>query len=347
MHPPLPIAVVGLNFGRHIVDAIRTGPAAEHFRLAAVCDLDAAKSQAMADACGVPWYTDLKELLANPDIPCLALMTGPDGRATLIRQCIRAGKEVMTTKPFETDPQAALEVLQEARTAGRVVHLNSPSPTWTDDLRQVQAWRDEHDLGRPVGCRMEVTVRYNQTADGSWLDDPRRCPVAPIFRLGIYCINDMVRLLGDAEAVQVFHSRLFTGKPTPDNALLSIRFADGTLGAIYATFCCGDQQFYRNSMVLNFDRGTIYRNVGPMDGALGREATVLELAIPQGEADALPATKRAVLQAHSGEYQWDVFHRACYGETIPDAVSPETVVAGLKVIDAMGKAEVSGRTELV
>src|SRR5690606_1581322 len=95
----------------------------------------------------------------------------------------------MTTKPFEVDPDAAADVLAEAQRLGRFVHLNSPTPVMPVDLQQVLDWRDRFDLGRPVGCRLETYASYHEQADGSWLDDPERCPAAPIFRLGIYLIN--------------------------------------------------------------------------------------------------------------------------------------------------------------
>ena len=102
------IGIVGLNFGKAIIEhQILTGPGSEYFELAAVCDIDAEKCKKMADEYSVNAYFKLDDLIAVPEIPVIGLFTGPADRAELIRKIIRAGKDVMTTKPFELDSVSA------------------------------------------------------------------------------------------------------------------------------------------------------------------------------------------------------------------------------------------------
>mgnify|MGYP006278728787 CR=1 FL=1 len=340
----LRIAVVGLNFGAHIVEELRTGPAGRYIELAGVCDLDAEKADRMAQRLAVPAYHSLEELLEQSDVPTVGLFTGPAGRAQLIRRIIHTGRDVMTTKPIELDPDAAEAVLREAREAGRVVHLNSPAPLPSDDLKQVERWREEHELGRPVACRAETWASYREEPDGSWQDDPDRCPVAPIFRLGIYLINDLIHLFGRARSVQVTSSRLFTGRPTPDNAQLGIRFESGALANVFASFCIQDGLFYRNSLTLNYQNGTVYRNVGPVEAGR-RETTRMEVV--SGHEPQNPSIARAEPETRSGEYRWDLFHRAVQGEKLQEEVSPADVAEGIRIIRAMRRSEQSGQTEPV
>jgi predicted dehydrogenase len=227
---------------------------------------------------------------------------------------------------------------------GRVVHLNSPAPLPSPDLAQIQTWIDEHDLGRPIGCRSDVWVRYHQQADGSWYDDPRRCPVAPIFRLGIYLINDIVRFFGEPRCVQVLHSRIFTGKPTPDNAQLGILFENGALANVYASFCIDDAQYYKNSLVMNFERGTVYRSSEPLTRQPEDQGCDMAVVAKRGESNVVD---RAHAASRSGDYQWDVFYRAVRGEKPAGEITPEQIVAGLRVIEAMRRAEQSGKAEEV
>ena len=342
---PVRIAVVGLNFGGHIVDDLLRKPASDYCKLTTVCDLDASRANSAAARAGVPACTDLDELLADPTLEAIGLFTGPAGRAKLIRRIIRAGKHVMTTKPFERDVAAALEVLQEAGGLGRVVHLNSPSPVLPADLRQVLLWQEKYQLGRPVACRREVWASYREQADGNWYDNPELCPVAPIFRLGIYLINDMVQLLGEPETVQVMHSRLFTGRPTPDNAQLSIRFKNGVLGSVFASFCIDDGQFYSNSMVLNYQNGTIYRNMEPVLYGQGHALPHMSVVAKTGKEQTI--IERAEPQDSSGAYQWRAFHQAIRTGSLANATTPTQIVAGIKIINAMARAEKSGSEERV
>ena len=342
----IPIAVVGLNFGRYIIDQLLQDPAQKRFRIAAVCDMDPAKAKAMARRLGCKAYTDLDALLGDGEIPAIGLFTGPSGRAELLRRIIRSGKDVMTTKPFELDPDPALDVLREAVRRKRIIHLNSPSPLLSPDLQQIARWREEFDLGRPVACRADAWVSYREKADGSWYDDRERCPLAPVFRIGIYLINDLIRFFGEPEEVQVQHSRLFTRRPTPDNAQLGIRFKNGGLATIFSSFCIGDGQAWRNSLTLNFEGGTVYRNVGPLPLVPGTEhAAVMELITRR---KGKPVVRRKSQPAGlSGLYQWEAFYQALRGKALSHPVRPEEIVAGIKIVSAMGRAEKSGKREKV
>jgi predicted dehydrogenase len=332
----LPIAIVGLNFGRHICADLAARPGG--VRLAAVCDQDAAKAQALAAQHGVPAFTSLDELLARPELPVIGLFTGPNGRASLLRRILAAGKDVMTTKPFERDSAAAAAVLAEARSQGRVLWLNSPSQSLPADLALMQELAVQYDIGRPVAARAEVWADYREQTDGSWYDDPAQCPVAPVYRLGIYLINDLIRLLGAVEQVHVQGSRLFTGRPTADQGLLSLRFRSGALASVFASFCIGDGDHYRNSLAVNHERGSLYRSVGPSRttgegceislvarGAHGREVKTARWA-PTG----------------SGGYDWAGFAAAVRARTPPDPATVATIVGAVQVIEAMAASEASG-----
>ncbi len=342
----LGICVLGLNFGKHIVDELISSPGNDYFELLGVCDMDRDKADAVAAKAGVKAYYDLQEVLAEDTLPVVGLFTGPAGRAELIETIINAGRDVMTTKPFETDPDAALAVLRRAQELGRVVHLNSPAPAWPADLAQVKQWQQEYDLGRPIAANLNVWVRYQEEPDGRWLDDPELCPVAPVFRLGIYLINDMVRLIGEPEKVQAFGSRIFTGRPTADNGQLGILFRNGAICNIFASFCIEDGDLYRNGMTLSFERGTVYRNIGPQRKY--PKGGVAELALVMGSNDGnRDVVAEAEFEQTSGAYQWESLHRAIHGETIPDEVTPEQIAAALRVLQAMAAAERSGTTIVI
>lgn len=339
----VPMAMVGLNFGRHVIDTqLLRGVGAGYIRLSGVCDTNRGLAKDVSEASGVRAYSCLDEILEDPTISAVGLFTGPKGRADLIRKVIRAGKHVMTTKPFELDSNAADSVLAEARDLGRCVHLNSPGPIPAPDICQIEAWREKYSLGKVVGCRADVWAGYSERADGSWLDDPKKCPVAPIFRLGIYLINDLIELQGEPEEVQVFATRLVTGRPTPDNAQLGIRFRNGSLANIFASFCVSDGDHYRNSLVLNFQNGSVYRNVGPRR-SIDADNTISELSLVTalgGERVVVDTAKAAA----SGHYRWDLFEKAIREKEVGEDSFRDKVVSGIRVVEAMSEALATGRS---
>lgn len=345
--PPDPrpsIAIVGLRFGRHIVEQLAVGSGRIHLRLVGLCDLDRDKAEALAvQHGGVPVYPSLDAILADPTIRTVGLFTGPVGRAELLRKIIRAGKDAITTKPFELDVAAAEAVLREAADCGRVIHLNSPNPGTSPDLAQILRWQEELQLGRAVAARSETWVSYREQPDGSWYDDSQRCPVAPLFRLGIYLINDLVRLMGRVRRVSVFASRIFTGRPTPDNGQLSLQFESGALANILASFCVRDGDHYRNSLTVNYANGTVYREVGPHRQAKP-DAAELSAIVADGPPNALSRRVAAsvCLPMASGRYDWQGFARAVNREADAPGYAIEHILEPIRVICAMAEAERTG-----
>ncbi|CAN5508210.1 N/A [soil metagenome] len=343
----LKLGLVGLGFGLGYMRSYLQSSAAQSLVIVqAACDTDSARVAAAVTAFGCRAFASLDQMLAEADIDAVALFTGPAGRAELVRKIIRSGRHVMTTKPFELDAEAAMSVLQEAKQLGKFIHMNSPSATPRADVRCIEQWQTAHELGRPLSAHFQTWVNYREAADGRWYDDPDRCPVAPIFRLGIYAINDILQFLHEPETVHVMESRLFTGRPTPDHAQLAIRFRGGELASVFASFCTETQVPYPDRLTLTFERGCVYRNATPQASRLH---TVLQLVAPG--KDGKPLTEQAEFdgeaQSGHGSYQWDVFARAIRGEAIADLVSAEQIVSGVEVIDAMSRSAHSGQPERV
>ncbi|MEM0964772.1 MAG: Gfo/Idh/MocA family oxidoreductase [Verrucomicrobiota bacterium] len=341
--------LVGLNFGRKIIEGqILRGPGANFIELAAVCDQDADLCNRLAHQYNVAAYHHLDQLLADKSVPVVILITGPNGRADLIRQIIRSGKDVMTTKPFELDPGAAAAVLEEARALDRIVHLNSPNATNSEDFQIINRWREQYDLGKPVAGHHECWYKAVEEADGTWYDDPDRCPAAPIFRLGIYGINDMLRVFGEPESIQVMQTRMFTKRPTPDMARLCIKFKSGAMADTFDGWTISPER-QSTSMTLYFENGTIYRNptMMPCDPIRARiqEFTYLSLSTPDC-SDGMPIeTLRISNDKLSQVYQWDIFHRTVTTRIRPVDETPDSVVVdSLRIIAALQEAAETGET---
>lgn len=342
---PIRIGIVGLNFGRHIMRRdLLEGPGRKWIEAAGVSDLNSELRGSVAALYGLKEYGSLEAVLADPAIEAVGLYTPPAGRAELIRKCLEAGKSVMTTKPFELDPVAAEKVLELARERGLTVHLNSPSPLPGADTAQLLAWQKELNLGRITGLYTEAYADYHEKADGSWYDDPARCPAAPIFRIGIYGINELITLAGAVESVSVHTSHLRTGRPTPDNGELSLAFENGALGTIFCSMCIDDGRPHHNQLLVHFERGTAVRNF--CGGPRPEEAKGSVLSLEYRAADGSLQNRCASFGAaeRAGAYQWENFYRAVRsGAPLPGELPHSDIVAGIRVIQAMRKSEATGR----
>jgi predicted dehydrogenase len=330
---PLPLAFVGLSFGRHVLDQLLKSPAASLFKVAAVCDLNETLLREVSTKYGIPAYASLEQILQDDSIKVVGLYTQPAGRAKLIQKILRAGKDVMTTKPFELEAEPAEAVLAEAQMLGRVIHLNSPGPEPTRDLLQITAWAEEFDLGRLVSARGEIWAPYFEKADGSWMDDPLLCPGGAMMRLGIYLVNDIVHLAGPMDEATLVATRIRTGRPTPDNALLTMSFASGCLASVYASFCVDDGDRYANGLSLQYERGTITRNIGTPRELPKAEKAHLTLVMRDG--DNRRVMEEVTLTDIFGIYQWENFYKSVtQGKSIDDKYVRK-IVEGVRVLEAM------------
>jgi predicted dehydrogenase len=131
---PLSIALVGaggISFAH--LDAYR----AHGFPVAAILSRDAAKARTRRDEFfpDADVMTDYGALLARPDIAVIDLTPHPEERVPLIEAAIRAGKHVLSQKPFVTDLDTGerLCALAEAHGVRLAVNQNgrwAPHMAW-------------------------------------------------------------------------------------------------------------------------------------------------------------------------------------------------------------------------
>jgi predicted dehydrogenase len=338
---PVRIAIVGLRFGdamgRLIHDELPC------YEIAMVCDQLEERANRLAEHTGARAVFDLEDVLSDASIEAVALFTGPKGRAAIASRILSAGKHLLTTKPFELDAVAQERVLRQAQEAGLVVHLNSPAPLPSADIRLIRRWQEEHGMGRIVAMRAETWACYREKADGGWYDDDTACPAAPITRLGIYFLNDFFPLLGEVKRVQVMQTRLFTERPTADNAQISAEFTNGCLANVFASFCINDGEPYRDDVTLNFENGTIRRFVHRTpDRRMHVDHAELSLVRPGHPVERvhLPGG------GYAGWYEWEAFVKAVRGDASVPRVMLEETGYGTRLLDAVARSVASGQAEI-
>jgi predicted dehydrogenase len=332
---PYPLAIIGCRFGKYVAQDLSVLPDAA-FRLFAVCDLKAELAQPLARELGVPAEQDYRKLLNDPQIKAIGLFTGPVGRAKLMREILQSGKDIMTTKPFEADPGAAREILEEASRLRRVIHLNSPAAKLSKDLLTIRRWEGEHNLGRPIYFTAVTHADYFESADGSWYDDTLRCPAAPLFRIGIYVINDVLTLFGQVAAARLVQTRVRTGRPTSDNAAMTLEMENGAVGTIIASFCVRDGDPYRNTLQIGYERGTIYRDVGP--SLEGRKAMrSLQLVKEVKERSKIIETEH--FETDQNHYDWNTFAEDIRARRPADTEYIARIVNGVDMLRKLSVAQ--------
>ena len=94
-------------------------------KLAACCDIDAAKAKAFAAQWKIPkWYTDYRELLSAGACDAVAVVTADAAHAPVSLAAIDRGCAVLCEKPLATSLADARKMCDAARARGVVTHVN-------------------------------------------------------------------------------------------------------------------------------------------------------------------------------------------------------------------------------
>ncbi len=113
---PLGIGLVGAGgFARFLAGAVGDLP---DVRLVAVADRDPSRAADLASTLGARAVGRWEDLLVDPEVDVVAIMTPPSSHATIARAALDAGRHVWCEKPLATDAAGAADVLVAAERSG-------------------------------------------------------------------------------------------------------------------------------------------------------------------------------------------------------------------------------------
>jgi len=116
---PVRVGVIGIgNMGWHHARVLSLIKDAQ---LVGVADPDAARGQLATQQFRCRWFPDYGEMLAEVDAVCIAVPTLLHHRVGLA--CLKAGVHVLIEKPIAASQQEALELIQAADQAGRLLQV--------------------------------------------------------------------------------------------------------------------------------------------------------------------------------------------------------------------------------
>ena len=88
---PVKLGLVGLHFGKLMIEDIQKPENRNYIEIAALCDRDEPLVKCLSAEYGIQkYYTSIDALLADPETEAVGLFTAPEGRAKLIDQILDA-----------------------------------------------------------------------------------------------------------------------------------------------------------------------------------------------------------------------------------------------------------------
>jgi predicted dehydrogenase len=204
-------------------------------RLGAIASASAERARAVGERWGVPWTTDVDELLAHADIDAVAIMTPSGLHSSQALAALARGKHVLVEKPIALSVGDAEAVIGEGRRRGLTVATVSQrrfEPAMVALHGAVSAGAfgtislilTEGIYHRPQAYYDSAAWRGTVALDGGVL-----------MNQAIHMI-DLVRWLGGPVRSVGAHVATRThAMEAEDTAAVSLQFTSGAIGAIVAT----------------------------------------------------------------------------------------------------------------
>ena len=139
-----------------------------HARIYAVCDTNAERVEARRVEWGAERaYTNYRELLSNPDVDAVEVLTPFETHEKIVIDAIKAEKHVACQKPMTTSLRSADRIVQAANQAGVVfkvteIYVQYPPIVLAKKLI------DDGEIGEPIGMR----IKYICSPLGGWEVQP-------------------------------------------------------------------------------------------------------------------------------------------------------------------------------
>ena len=186
-------------------------------------------------------------MIEDPLLDGIVIMTPNSTHRELAIAALRAGKDVLVTKPIATslnDAAAMIDVARDTRRILAVGHQSRRQPA----VRKLKALLSDGALGVPVMIEGNTSSPTGLERDhGSWRESPVDCPGGPLLQLGIHYIDNFQYLLGNVETVFGWQRRVRGGAGAVDTTHTLFGFRDRKTGALASSYATSSTRWIRLS----------------------------------------------------------------------------------------------------
>ena len=230
-------------------------------RFVATCAAHESSARAKAEERGCErWYTDYRELLANPDIDAVVITTPHQMHAPMAADAVRAGKHVLVEKPMTSRWQHAQD-LAAAVKESRVTLMALPFVHYPVLVEATKYLREEY-IGKITAVEADFNLPgpprsnwyYSKEAEGGAMLDTMP-----------YALARVAALMGPAKKVTAFVGQLLPLRLTgdggrvesgvDDDATILLQYATGQQGVVRSSWA---QSYMRNSTVVHGRHGDVF-----------------------------------------------------------------------------------------
>lgn len=170
------------------------------------------------------------EILADPAIDAVVLVTPNSQHVEQTLAAIKAGKHVFCEKPFSLDGQGAQQCIDAAAEAGLTLGVGY-SRRFHPEMDSLREKVRNGDLGTIL--HIEATMTFPNALylePGAWRADVSETPCGGLTPMGVHAIDGMIDMVGEIDEVYCQSFRRAIAVEADDTTSILFRMKDGCSG---------------------------------------------------------------------------------------------------------------------
>ena len=219
------------------------GPVYKNVRPVGCADLNTEAARAAAERWNIPKVYTSDEMMADPEVDIVLILTNPASHYSLTMQALKAGKHVYCEKPLATSLEQANEIVEYAEKQGLFVGA-APDTFLSPEYQTVRKLIDEGAIGKVIN----VTANYVGPGADLWHPNAGflyKQGGGPALDMGPYFLTTLVSLLGPLDSLFCYANRGWDvrnihGKDVDVDVMTNycavLKFSNGTIGNINLTY---------------------------------------------------------------------------------------------------------------
>ena len=203
----------------------------------AVCDVDLERARARAEEFNLPYYYgSIDELLANPEVEAVTIVTNDQTHREATVKALHAGKHVLCEKPMALSKEDCKAMIAAQKETGNILMVGQIG-RYTEAFNKAVEIVNSGEIGELFCVESEYAHDYSHIGGaGGWRVTPER---HAIIGGGCHAVDLMRRIAGNPIEVFAYaNHKVLKDWPVDDCTIAVMKFPNNVIGRVLCSIGC-------------------------------------------------------------------------------------------------------------